>query len=204
MWTRAQEVAATYTVDQAAWKAAASSLRQPYWDWAANSIPPDEVIVSEVTITGHDGNRISVPNPLYHYTFHPIDPSFPPPYSGWQTTLRQPTSTQPNATDDIARLKAYDFNLSVLNDPSKMLSFHRVLANAQSNIRSNTYNLLTRVTTWPAFSNHTVGDGGSRSNSLEGIHDGIHVLVGGNGQMGDPAVAGKEFLLSPSSIDLTR
>ena len=85
-----------------------------------------------------------------------------------------------------------------------MLFFHRVLGNVQSNIRSNTYNLLTRVTTWPAFSNHTVGDGGSISNSLEGIHDGIHVYVGGDGQMGDPAVAGKVFLLSPSSIYLTR
>ena len=66
-----------------------------------------------------------------------------------------------------------------------------VLASAQSNITSNTYNMLTRITTWPAFSNHTVGDGGSTSNSLEGIHDGIHVDVGGRGQMADPSVAGE-------------
>ena len=65
-----------------------------------------------------------------------------------------------------------------------------VLRSAQSNITTNTYNMLTRVHTWPAFSNHTVGDGGSTSNSLEAIHDSIHVDVGGNGQMGDPAVAG--------------
>jgi len=111
LWTRAQEVAATYTVDQAAWKAAASTLRQPYWDWAANSIPPDEVIaLKTVTITGHDGKKKSVPNPLYHYPFHPIDPSFPSPYSGWPTTLRQPNSTLPSATDDIARLKLYVLN----------------------------------------------------------------------------------------------
>ena len=81
--------------------------------------------------------------------------------------------------------------------------FHRILGNAQSNIRSNTYNLLTRVTTWPAFSHHMVGDGGSTSNSLEGIHDGIHIYVRGNGQMGNPAVAGKVFLLSLSSFYLT-
>ena len=72
-----------------------------------------------------------------------------------------------------------------------MLLFHRILANAQSSIRSKTYNMLTRVTTWPAFSNHTVGDGGSTSNSIEAIHDDIHVYVGGDGQMGDRAVAGK-------------
>jgi len=107
LWTCAEEVAATYTVDQAAWKAAASSLRQPYWDWAANSIPPDEVIVLKtVTITGPDGTKKSVPDPLYHYTFHPIDPSFKyTRYSAWPTTLRKPTSLKPDATDNIARLK---------------------------------------------------------------------------------------------------
>ena len=66
---------------------------------------------------------------------------------------------------------------------------------AQSHITASTYNLLTRVRTWPAFSNHTVGDGGSSSNSLEAIHDGIHVDVGGD--MSDPAVAG-EYILSLS------
>jgi len=84
-----------------------------------------------------------------------------------------------------------------------MLS-HRILKIAQHNLRSNTYNMLTRVTTWPAFSNHTVGDGGSTSNSLEAIHNHIHVYVGGNGHMGDPAVAGKVLLLRPNSIYLTR
>ncbi|KAH9969746.1 hypothetical protein BC827DRAFT_1277089 [Russula dissimulans] len=45
--------------------------------------------------------------------------------------------------------------------------------------------------TWPAFSNHTPDDGGSSSNSLEAIHDEVHVVVGGSGHMGDPAVAGR-------------
>ena len=56
--------------------------------------------------------------------------------------------------------------------------------------------MLSRVHTWAAFSNHTVGDGGSTSNSLEAIHDGIHVDVGGNGHMADPSVAGKWFFKS--------
>lgn len=50
--------------------------------------------------------------------------------------------------------------------------------------------MLSRVHVWPAFSNHTAGDGGSTSNSIEAIHDGIHVDVGGSGQMSNPAVAG--------------
>ncbi len=67
------------------------------------------------------------------------------------------------------------------------------LSSAQSDLTQSTYNLLTRVNTWPAFSNHTPGDGGSSSNSLEAIHDEIHGIVGG--QMGDPAVAGRLFML---------
>ena len=58
-----------------------------------------------------------------------------------------------------------------------------------------TRNLLAYVHTWPAFSNHTPGDGGSNSNSLEAIHDGVHVDVGGlvpaPGHMSDPSVAGE-------------
>jgi len=61
----------------------------------------------------------------------------------------------------------------------------------QGDITSSTYNLLSRVLSWPAFSNHTPGDGGSSSNSLEAIHDKIHGTIGGH--MGDPAVAGTSF-----------
>ena len=66
----------------------------------------------------------------------------------------------------------------------------RILQAEQSGITSKTYNLLTRVHTWPAFSNHTPGHGGSACNSLEAIHDCIHINVGGKGHMGDTAVAG--------------
>ncbi|KIM38482.1 hypothetical protein M413DRAFT_75996 [Hebeloma cylindrosporum] len=181
----AATVAAKYTVEQAAWKQAAVDLRQPYWDWAANAIPPEEVIsLKQVTITGPSGQKVLVDNPLYHYRFHPIDPSFPQPYIGWQTTLRQPNSSGPNATDNVPRLTS-------------------ILRSAQRNITSSTYAMLTRVHTWPAFSNHTVGDGGSTSNSLEAIHDGIHADVGGIGQMGDPAVAAFDpiFFLHHCNVD---
>ncbi|KAF8188951.1 tyrosinase [Pholiota molesta] len=182
----AQEVAATYTTsDKDAWVQAAAALRQPYWDWAANAVPPDQVIaLKQVSITGPNGKKTTVDNPLYHYKFHPIDPSFPSPYSGWPTTLRQPNSTRPDATDNIPRLRS-------------------VLRASQTDITSSTYSMLTRVHTWAAFSNHTVGDGGSTSNSLEAIHDGIHVDVGGNGQMGDPAVAAFDpiFFLHHCNVD---
>ncbi|KAF8061616.1 tyrosinase [Lyophyllum atratum] len=185
MQKHAVEIAATYTVDRDAWKQAAIDIRQPYWDWAANAVPPPEVIsLKEVTITKADGSKVSVPNPLYHYTFHPIDQSFPRPYSGWPATLRQPTSSRPNAIDNPQRLA-------------------NVLRAAQSDITSSTYNMLTRVRTWTAFSSHTVDDGGSASNSIEAIHDGIHVNVGGIGQMSDPSVAAFDpiFFLHHCNVD---
>ena len=58
----------------------------------------------------------------------------------------------------------------------------------QSDLTSSIYNLLSRVNTWPAFSNHSAGDGGSSSNSLEAVHDEVHGTIGGH--MGYPEFAG--------------
>lgn len=44
--------------------------------------------------------------------------------------------------------------------------------------KDNTYGMLTRLHDWPDFSNHTQNPGGSTTaNSLESIHDSIHVYV---------------------------
>lgn len=181
----AAQVANTYTVDTAAWQQAAADFRQPYWDWATNSVPPAQVIsMDQVTITGPNGKKISVSNPLKRYAFDPIDPSFPPPYDKWNTTLRQPDTTSPGATDDVTRLK-------------------RVLQNAQRSITTTTYSMLTRADRWSAMADHTPDNGGSATNSLEAIHDNIHVLVGGLGHMSDPSVAAFDpiFWLHHANVD---
>ncbi|KAI0043594.1 tyrosinase [Auriscalpium vulgare] len=180
---QAKGIAAQYTYDQDRWLSAAANLRSPFWDWARNSVPPAEVVsLANVTITTPDGKKTSVANPLIRYTFHPIDPSFPTPYSNWKTTLRNPTSNGANATTDVNGL---------ISD----------LQSVQSDLTTSIYNLLTRVHTWPAFSNHTPGDGGSSSNSLEAIHDEVHGVIGGH--MGDPAVAGFDpiFFLHHTNVD---
>nr|AAX44240.1 tyrosinase [Trametes sanguinea]AAX46018.1 tyrosinase [Trametes sanguinea] len=181
----AGEIADKYTVDKPRWQKAAADLRQPFWDWAKNTLPPPEVIsLDKVTITTPDGQRTQVDNPLRRYRFHPIDPSFPEPYSNWPATLRHPTSDGSDAKDNVKDLTT-------------------TLKADQPDITTKTYNLLTRVHTWPAFSNHTPGDGGSSSNSLEAIHDHIHDSVGGGGQMGDPSVAGFDpiFFLHHCQVD---
>lgn len=108
MQQAAQKIAATYSVDPAGWKKAADDIRQPYWDWAVNSTPPNEVIsLKQVTIVGPSGQKVTVDNPLYHYTFHPIDSSFRGRYGLWQTTLRQPTNSSGSATDNVSLLRKF-------------------------------------------------------------------------------------------------
>ncbi|KAF8901474.1 tyrosinase [Gymnopilus junonius] len=182
----AKEVAATYTVDCAAWLQAADELRQPYWDWATNSVPPDEVVaLQQVTITGPHGHKITVDNPIYSYKFHPIDPSFPPTFQNRKSTIRYPTSDAADATVDVAKLKA-------------------TLLSHQSTYTTNTYNMLTQVHTWPAFSNDTAGGDDTTANSLEAIHNIIHFGIGGpGGHMSDVSMAGFDpvFFLHHCNVD---
>ena len=111
--SRAAAIAETYTVNRAAWRAAAAQLRQPYWDWAVNIIPPPEVIsLEKVIITTPNGQRTEVDNPFLRYTFHPIDPSFRSPFNQWSTTLRCPTSeNSPDAESNVERMKKLVFRL---------------------------------------------------------------------------------------------
>jgi len=180
----AVQIADTYqTPDAADWKKAAADLRQPFWDWASNSVPPDEIIsLEQVSIVVPNGDTISVQNPFLRYRFHPIEPTFPPPFHSWPTTLRHPTSSRPDAQSNVAQLRSR-------------------LAGAQGQISRDT-NRLFSIETWPLFSNHSVGSGGS-SNSLESIHDTIHVLVGASGHMGNVPVAAFDpiFFLHHCQVD---
>jgi tyrosinase len=56
----------------------------------------------------------------------------------------------------------------------------------------DTFALLSWVHGWDAFSNHSAHEN-SVTNSLEAIHDQIHVDIGGTGHMGEISVAGKSI-----------
>lgn len=122
MQQHALDIANQYQ-DQQRWSSAAQNLRAPYWDWATNSVPPPEVIsLQTVDITTPDGNTTTVPNPLYQYTFNPIDNSFPAPYQDWQTTIRHPDDpNSPDASTDAQALAGYDFTF---HNPSLSQSFY--------------------------------------------------------------------------------
>ena len=154
--------------------------RLPYWDWGIDSDIPDEWSNVSIDIYDSKGGVVSVSNPLNHYTFHPIDSSFRPfrnpNYAGWRMTLRSPnSSTNPNAQSrpaiSNARLASNDFRQWILD------LFPEVLFQPDP---------------WGQFSNHTwnfIHRNQGTLTSLEGIHDQVHVDVGGNGHMSDPAVA---------------
>ena len=58
--------------------------------------------------------------------------------------------------------------------------------------------MLTHLVTWDYFSNHTTKQNPPIANSLETIHDNMHILIGGNGReaaghMSDVPVAGEHL-----------
>ncbi|OJT09435.1 Tyrosinase [Trametes pubescens] len=179
------QIARKYVFEGYSWRKVAADLRQPYWDWASNAVPPPEVISMErVTIITSDGRRARVENPLLRYRFDSVEPSFAGPFARWPSTIRHPSSDDSGAKDDVESL------ISTLQ------------AN-QADLTSKVYNLLTRTHTWPSFSCNAPGDEDSTSNSLEAIHDAIHDCVGGPGHMGDPAYAGFDpiFMLHHAQVD---
>ena len=57
----------------------------------------------------------------------------------------------------------------------------RYMSLTVSRIRATLYNLLTIAQTYAAFSNTGSNDGRTSSyNSIENVHNAIHILVGGN------------------------
>ena len=80
IWLNAQWIAARYPAPQRArYRAAARTLRIPFWDWSLDATMPPEVSQPTIYINAPEGT-VNVPNPLYSYTFHPLpsEDEFPP------------------------------------------------------------------------------------------------------------------------------
>ncbi|KAF8529966.1 hypothetical protein JB92DRAFT_3081218 [Gautieria morchelliformis] len=185
--SHAARIAETYTVDCDAWKSAAANLRQPFWDWATNSVPPD-VIISDETVSiplPPRGITNNVVNPFFRYRFRDGETSqFGEPFKDWVYTLRHPTSQGKEATSDVGGLK-------------------KRLKDVQMDLRYDTCRLFS-IDNWDHFST-TGGDGANaNTNSLEAVHDKVHAEVGGSGgHMFDIDYAGFDpiFYLHHSQVD---
>ncbi|OCK82998.1 Di-copper centre-containing protein [Lepidopterella palustris CBS 459.81] len=165
--------------------AALSTLRMPYWDWATpapagqDTLPSSLQLPTAQVITPNGTNTI--PNPLFAYNFHPLSSDdFPEsPYSSWPSTLRDPSSPDPNSTsrnDQVA---------SQLND-------------LQTNLQSRIYHIFTMITGYSDVSNDYIS-----GDSLEAVHDTIHNTVGSGGHMSDVPYAAFDpiFWLHHTMID---
>ncbi|KAK0108702.1 hypothetical protein ONS95_003493 [Cadophora gregata] len=171
---KVQMIAAQYPVgpvrDQ--YMAAAANFRIPYWDWAANStggntILPNSVISPSIVINGPAGVQ-TIANPLYSYSFKPLDPAQLPdrPFNQLSETIRYPSRQDASAT-------------------SQNNLIARQLDNSGASFRARLYILLTMYNDYTTFSNEAWinDDDPAGYDSLESIHDQIHGLTGSGGHM---------------------
>ena len=166
--TVVNSVAASFTnaSQKATMQAAASTMRFPYWDWAA--IPPSggpalPTFVSSptVTVTQPNGSAKQIPNPLYQHTFTSTSDLVYGPFVTWPNTLRYPSSDASTATSVEANCTSA-FN------------------NIRSSLQDQIYQMFSTCSDYLHFSNDEAGSSTTTcSSSLEGIHNTVHDIAGG-------------------------
>jgi tyrosinase len=155
-------------------------LRLPYWDAAA--VPPNRegsypwciqrrTIEVEVP-SGDMTTNLTIPNPLYTYTFHPLPQdafhektfvgAVPERWLQWNSTMRCPTTF-----DETAESR------------DELIALH--LDANRDNQRQRTYQMLALQTEYYNISNNMVRNG--VADSLESAHDTLHNTLGDGGHM---------------------
>lgn len=180
---------------------AAQNLRIPFWDWARPVTPgqhvaPDSISSPGIVVNTPQQAGVTIQNPLYSYRFHPTDSRLGSPvskshfidvanhgillslihckcgrsltcsrqYSSYATTIRYPTTTDSSAqSQEDQMISGVDAQQDGLRQ--------RVY-----NILSNRDNYTTVACEGPSCQGGTAG-----FDSIESIHDVIHVVTGGNG-----------------------
>ncbi|KAK8139858.1 hypothetical protein PG984_000981 [Apiospora sp. TS-2023a] len=150
---------------------AAQTFRMPYWDWAI--MPPNNQSVLPLSIGGEpdivadgpNGPQL-IANPLFAFTFKPLNPSaFPEyPFFKWNETKRAPTpSDSPRAISNNSEVA-------------------RMLDAGLSQYQTRLYNLFANNGNYSTWSNEAwIPDPTNTSyDSIESLHDTIHLAAGGN------------------------
>ncbi|WPH00686.1 tyrosinase precursor, Monophenol monooxygenase [Acrodontium crateriforme] len=195
--SHAQSIAARYTgSDAAAWRNAASTLRVPFWDWAANprdsgEYAPHFLRVDTFNIQTPTGTQ-TIKNPLKLYKIpRPADMLYTY-FNTWQYTVRQPLS-------DGGSNNAYTDNE---ND------FEYWQSQNQGQLKSQLYHILTQCDTFKDIASMDSPKSTQCGDSIERIHNSIHGLVGGSnngyqGHMSSPPVAAFDpvFFLHHANVD---
>ncbi|KIK65099.1 hypothetical protein GYMLUDRAFT_39487 [Collybiopsis luxurians FD-317 M1] len=200
------------------WTTAADKLRFPWWDWAEKKVAKEglPLILSEdrmqLALFTDDGRgrterAMYVENPLSYYPFKSKLPdgfkddteTDPPSYFGtWMRTVRYgPTERNKPPVSDTRTL-----NATLLKNAECIR--HRV-ATLFSLSLPDEQHPGDRI--YDEFSNHTTQSNTKADyyvgESLEGVHDSMHNILGQNGHMGDPDYAGFDpiFYLHHCNVD---
>ena len=165
---------------------AASTMRWPYWDWAAappsggNTVPA-AVAAATISVNGPTGTK-TINNPLYQFKFQNPSNLHYTPFTTWKTTLRYPTS---------------DASTGTSQDPSMVSAFNNIRGSLQDQV----YQLFSTCKDYLHFSNDHAGSSStSCSNSLEGIHNTVHTTCGGVPST-TVKTAGHMYYLSTAAFD---
>ncbi|KAK4129080.1 Monophenol monooxygenase [Parathielavia appendiculata] len=171
---------------------AAKTFRCPYFDWASQpprgtAVFPTAFTSPNVQVVDVDGRTKSVPNPLYRFTFQPLN--LPPgdlsrQWNRFPTTVRYPNRTTGQSQD--SRIAP-------------------ILANELASLRSNVGLLLLSYTNFDAFSFNAwdPSTNPGEFGSVEDVHNEIHDRIGGGGHMSSLEVSSYDpfFWLHHFNID---
>ncbi|TFK69976.1 Di-copper centre-containing protein [Pluteus cervinus] len=193
----AEEIAKKFTdVDlQKEYLTAAAILRQPFYDWAAPGAKMPELLYdpkyARIEVRSPPlGQPELIDNPLFGFTYPKgvRDDTWilngDPRFRVWNNTVRYPIKDSVPYNPD---------------EPGQPKPFHEVIESHNKELGDLVYYLLHKIKDWRTMSNHTTAPDAS----LEGIHDLVHDLLGGNGHMSEPAVAGFDpiFWLHHANVD---
>ena len=159
-----------------------------YWDWVTKPRLPELLTAEFVEVFPPPlGTSTKINNPLCSYKFHPIDPSFEGRFSVWPQTLRWPlTALTPHATD-TSHSEVTNRCATCVRDqiPVAHVLSPRLLELVSYQVKSYVSTLMQTVHEWAPMSNLCDGH-----NSLEAVHALLHLLLGGDAHMSEPAIAG--------------
>ncbi|KAF4583243.1 tyrosinase precursor [Ophiocordyceps camponoti-floridani] len=153
---------------------AAADFRVPYWDWS-RSAPAGEthlpiVFWNPVVMQNGPNGVQTISNPLYSYQFHPLDSEafIWNPLKQWNETKRGPETA-----------------ISLTAPPSNNEKVNAALLSKLPEIQQRLYVLFSNYHDFNSFSNKAwaVSQGLSALDSIESVHDMIHLYGGSKGHL---------------------
>ncbi|KIY46442.1 Di-copper centre-containing protein, partial [Fistulina hepatica ATCC 64428] len=203
----AEQFEKTGRFEKNVWRDAAQALRFPFWDWAEERVVKEGLppVLSDDEVTLSVGSeKVKVPNPLSYFKFKSIPTGFvnitdvTAYFAEWPRTVRYAPSNPNIWTSDTDAL-----NKSLKKEAPSLRSRVALLFT----LSDSTDTTKETARTYDEFSNHTVQSTNKlhyyTADSLEGIHDSVHNVVGGNGHMANPDYAGFDpiFFLHHCNVD---